>query len=141
MREVCSYCCVHLHHWTDAEANVTSQICFYHTGAFHISLLTWRFDHRRTSWCVFARKLFGGSSSHYSDNFKYRHKAVARTLLLSLSLGTHHLLLEIWALSPFRRVPPLTNGADQTERTLPPDSLKVMMTLTDYTFKDNPIHI
>lgn len=43
MREVCRSCYIHLHHWTEGEAKVTSQICFYHTGAFHISPLTWRF--------------------------------------------------------------------------------------------------
>lgn len=139
VREVCRYC-IHFHHLTDGEARVTSQRCFYHTGAFHISL-TWRTDGRGTPWGVFTRKRSGISSSHYSANFEYRHKVVARTLLLCLTLGTFHMLLEVWALSPFRRVPPLTNCADQTERILSPDSLNVMMSLTDNTIKDNHIHI
>lgn len=117
VREVCSYC-LHFHHLTDGEARVTRQSCFCHTGAFHTSS-TWTIVGRGTPWGVVARKQSGVSSSHYSTNFEHRHKVVAMTLLLCLSLGTFHMLLEVWALSPFRRVPPLTSCADQTERLLP----------------------
>ena len=64
VREVCSYCCIHSHHLTEGEAKVTSQICFYHPGAFHISPLTRRFDRRGTSREVLTREIFEPNSPH-----------------------------------------------------------------------------
>lgn len=46
----------------------------------------------------------------------------------------HAMLLDGWAWNAFRKVPPHTNCADQTERILSPDSLNMRMSFTDKTF-------
>lgn len=72
MRDVCSYCCIHSHRLIEGEAKVTSQICFYHPGAFRISPPR-RFDHRGTYFMgALAREVFELTSPHCSDSLKGR---------------------------------------------------------------------